>query len=30
VGEVAGIGAELKSLAKTFGKSIFVEEKRKG
>jgi len=30
VGEVAGIGAELKSLAKTFGKSIFVGEKRKG
>ena len=28
IGEVSSIGAELKKFAKTFGKSIFVEEKR--
>ncbi len=30
IGEVSSIGTELKNLAKSFGNSIYVEEKRKG
>ncbi|HEC70027.1 MAG TPA: diguanylate cyclase [Candidatus Omnitrophica bacterium] len=29
IGEVSSVGAELKNFAKSFGKSIYVEEKRK-